>query len=232
MIASDVINRASTILFDNTNVRWPTAELLNYASDGEREVILHRPDANSINTRVQLVGGTKQTLPVSGIRLLRVVRNSGTVASPAAPGIAIRECSRIAMDVENPDWHFDSATLPVKHYMFDPIDPKTYYVYPAAPGTLGALAAAYIEIIYSATPVALTTVGQTMTLQDQYLNPVLDWVLYRAYTKDASYAGNLERAQVHLQNFANSLQVKMTIQWASSVNSARAQEIAAMTIPR
>lgn len=226
MLASEVVNRASRILFDNTNVRWPVEELLDYTSDGEREVILHRPDANAVNQRVQLVGGSKQTIPANGARLLRVVRNSGTVEGSNVPGVAIREAHRDAMDNENPNWHLETGRLPTRHFIYDQIDPKTYYVYPPAPGALGSSAPAFIDIVHLAIPPAITTVGQTMTLTDQYLNPILDWVLYRAYIKDASYAGNMGRAQVHIQNFANSLQIPMTIQWAASVSSDRAREMA------
>ena len=45
----DLINRAEEILQDTTNVRWSQQTLLNYLNDGQREIVLFRPDANPVN---------------------------------------------------------------------------------------------------------------------------------------------------------------------------------------
>lgn len=219
MLASDVTNRASRILFDITQVRWPVAELLDYTTDGERQIVLLRPDANPKNEAVRMVGGSKQTIPAGGVRLLRVVRNMGS--NGTTPGRAIRPVSREALDTELPDWHFTNPALSIQHYHHDNVDPRTFYAYPPVTGTVGQAAALYAELVYSATPAVVTSAAQTLTLADHYLNPVLDWVLYRCYSKDASYAGNMQRAAVHLQNFANALQVTMNIEWAAATPPER-----------
>jgi aspartate/methionine/tyrosine aminotransferase len=38
-----------------------------------------------------------------------------------------------------------------------------------------------------------------------FANAIMDFVLYRAYMKDAEYAGNAQRASTHYQLFANSI---------------------------
>lgn len=207
MIASDILNRASRTLFDLTNVRWPEPELLDYISDAQLSIVMHRPDANAVNAAVTLVPGSRQTLPVGGIRFLRAVRNMG---SGSTPGRAIRECSRVALDNEMPDWHYANPATVIEHYIFDNIDPRHFYVFPAAASAVS------IEIIYSATPPPVTSPSQALTLPDHYLNPVYDWVLYRCYAKDASYAGNMARAQHHLQAFASALGVTMDIEWRAA----------------
>ena len=73
----DILDRASIILQDNTNVRFPNAELLKFFNDAQREVVLHRPDAKMVNTTLDLATGSKQTLPSSALRLIDVVRNVG-----------------------------------------------------------------------------------------------------------------------------------------------------------
>lgn len=221
MLASDIISRASRILFDNTKVRWPESELLDYISDGQRAIVLLRPDANAKNAVLQLVAGSRQSIPADGIRLLRVVRNMG--ANGASPGRAIREVSRLALDSERPDWHFANPGATVEHYTFDNMDPKRFYVHPsvaASPGT-------QVEVIYSAIPAAATAAGQTLDLGDHYLNPVLDWVLYRAYSKDATYAGNMQRAGHHLQSFGNTLQVNMTVEFAATLSQPTPPQVMA-----
>lgn len=210
MLASDIILRAAHLLFDESNVRWTKSELLRYISDGQRQIVLLRPDAGAVTATVTLVAGTKQGIPAStGIRFLRAMRNMGS-GGGETPGRAIRECSRVALDNEQPDWHSDTPTNVIQHYIFDNIAPQVYYVYPPAQ------AGTKVEIVYSAVPPAVTTEGQTLALTDQYINALLDWVMYRCYAKDASYAGNMQRAQAHLEAFGNSLQVTMSTEFLAA----------------
>lgn len=222
MLASDITTRAARILFDVTKVRWTSAELLDYVSDGQRAVVLVRPDSNAQNAVVQLVGGTRQALPTGGITLLRVNRNMGTTG--AVPGAAVRETSRVSLDNEIPDWHYARPSTTLEHYVFDPIDPTRWYAYPCVTGALGSPANCYAEIVYSATPAPVTAEGQVLALGDQYINPLLDWTLYRAYSKDASYAGNMNRAQTHLQAFGQALGIGIKVQMAASIPPERAAE--------
>lgn len=218
MLASDIITRASTTLFDTTGVRWAQPEMLNNITDAMRQIVLLRPDANSITASVQLVTGTKQAIPngsstqdpagvstPAGIRFLRATRNMG--ADGKTPGKAIRECSRVALDNEIPDWHTATPTaLLVQHTIFDNIAPRTFYVYPG----IANGSTPYIELVYAGLPAVVTAADQVLSLSDDYINSVLDWVLFRCYAKDASYAGNMQRAQTHYSAFADSLQVTMS----------------------
>lgn len=214
MLASDIITRTSRTLFDVTQVRWPVSELLDYTTDGERQIVLVRPDAAPKNEPVRMVGGSRQQLPAGAARLLRVTRNMGSAGT--TPGRAVRFVNREALDTENPDWHFANPGLSVQHFFHDNVDPTRFYVYPPVSGAVGTPASLYLECIYSAIPAAVTATNQTLTLPDHYINPIVDWVLFRCYTKDASYAGNMQRAASHLSNFANALQVTMRAEWMAA----------------
>lgn len=230
MRATEIIQRASIALQDTTNVRWSMQELVNYINDGQRQIILLRPDSNAVTASVKLVPGSKQSIPMAdgtdpagvstpkGIRFLRAVRNMG--ANGLTPGRAIRECSRVALDNELPDWHSANASEIVQHYIFDNIAPKVFYVYPSIPTPSNT----YIEVVYSGLPVTVLTNGDgspttgtdVLTLSDQYVNALLDFVLMRCYAKDASYAGNMQRAMAHLEAFGNSLNVSMTTEFMAA----------------
>jgi len=54
------------------------------------------------------------------------------------------------------------------------------------------------------TPLVL---GTTINIDDIYANALVDYMLYRAYSKDAEYAGNAQRAVAHYTAFSNSLGV-------------------------
>lgn len=46
-----------------------------------------------------------------------------------------------------------------------------------------------------------------------FAGPLIDYVLYRMFSKDSEYAGNAARAQAHYTAFANSLgmEIKATV---------------------
>lgn len=48
-------------------------------------------------------------------------------------------------------------------------------------------------------------------LDDIYANAILDYVLYRAYSKDAEYAANASRAALHYQAFTAALGAKTQV---------------------
>ena len=199
---NSLVSRAATLIQDATNVRWPTNELIDWLNDGQREIVLIKPQASVKNESVSLTtGSTKQSIPASGVQLIDVTRNMGSAGN--TPGDSIRVVSREVLDAQRPSWHSDvNADGKIKHYMFDPRDPKTFYVYPKAPAT-----AHYVEVIYSASPTDASA-GGVIQIDDIYANALLDYILYRAYSKDAEYAGNAQLAVAHYQAFSNSLGAK------------------------
>lgn len=197
----DILDRAAIILQDNTNVRFPNSELLKFFNDAQKEVVLHRPDAEMVNTTFACATGSKQTLPTQALRLIEVVRNVG--------GRAVTQVERRILDETLPNWHETTAgTNKIEHYVYDPADPKNFYVYPK-----GASGTHSLEVVYSSAPAEISisnfdTDTTVISLDDVYSNCILDYVLYRSYQKDSEFAGNAQRAMMHYQSFANALGVK------------------------
>lgn len=197
----DILDRAAIILQDNTNVRFPNTELLKFFNDAQKEVVLHRPDAAMVNTTFSCSTGSKQTLPSQALRLIDVVRN--------VSGRAVTQVERRILDETLPNWHETAAgTNKIEHYVYDPADPKNFYIYPK-----GASGTHSLEVIYSSAPseISISDFSSDTTvisLDDVYANCILDYVLYRSYQKDSEFAGNAQRAMMHYQSFANALGVK------------------------
>jgi hypothetical protein len=192
-----LIDTAGIILQDTSQVRFPQAELMTFLNDAQREIVLHRPDARTVNGNMTCVAGSKQSIPATGLRLIDVVRNDA--------GRAITQIDRKILDETLPDWHNTAAdaTKKIEHFVYDPADPKNFYVYPNATVSMD------IEIIYSTAPADITySATAVITLDDIYSNAILDYMLYRAYQKDSEYAGNAERSMMHYQSFANALGIK------------------------
>ena len=206
--AQSIVHRVVDILQDTTSVRWPVSELVRYLNDGQREVVLYRPDATIKSATVECVAGAKQTLPTDGAKLIDVIRNSAS----AGTNKAVRMVAREVLDAQIPNWYGLSGELDVVHFTYDPRDPKTFFVYPPA------LTTTRVDITYSAFPtdVSEPAAGSTyddvsgnLDLPDIYGNVVTDYILYRAYSKDSEYAGNAQRAQAHYGAFANALNIEV-----------------------
>lgn len=128
--AQSVVRRVVETLQDNTSVRWPVNELVRYLNDGQREIVLHRPDAMVTNTTLTLAAGSRQALPANGVKLIEVVRNNS-----ASSKRAVRLVNREILDAQAPGWHAIPGAAEVLHFMYDPRDPKVFYVYPPALNT-------------------------------------------------------------------------------------------------
>lgn len=204
----NLIDRFAFIAQDPSNIRWTVPELTDWANDAQREVVLFKPDACTKNESVALVAGTKQSIPAAGVRFIDMRRNMG--ANGSTPGRVIRQVAMSILDAEHPDWHSMTASAAVQHFAFDIRDPKTFYVYPPQPAT----GMGYVEIIYSQLPAALAATTDSIGIDDIYANILVDYMLYRAYSKDTDYAGNVQRATAHYQAFATALGVKTKIDLA------------------
>lgn len=199
-----VLLRANTLLNDPSFIRWPKQELLDYFNDASRAIVLVRPDAFCKNVSFSCAAGTKQTLPAEALRLIEVIRN--------ASGTVIRHVPRKALDDSYPDWHSGTTATKVAAYTYDERDPKTFYLYP------GPAAAHSIDVVYSVAPTTkvLTDVENVSTpavadLDDIYINPLIDFILYRAFSKDSEYAANGNNATSHYNAFMQQLGDKTAV---------------------
>ncbi len=208
---NQVLSRVSQVLQDTDNIRWPVsasgnipAELVDWLNDGCREVVMYKPDANSIDENLALVAGTKQMLPADAIRLLDVPRNMGSGGT--TPGRSIRFIKRKVLDDQNPNWHTMTASASIIHYTVNENSPKdlaanrlTFYVYPPA------AVPTYVEIVYLKTPALAVAGNAALPINEIYANAVINYILFRALSKDAEYTANPAQAAAYYQLFANEM---------------------------
>lgn len=214
--ASTIIDRARNQLIDTgTTKRWSDTELLNWLSDGQRALVALAPAASNTSVTVALVAGTKQTIPSDGHMLLSIMRNN--VSGGGTPGKVVRLVSREIMDNYNADWHGGTQKAVVQNYIFDPQDPTHYYVYPPNTG------AGYVDMVYSKVPAELTTLADTLSVQDVYQTALFDYVMFRAHQKDSDFAAGLTVAQSYLQSFLSSVGQGETGQLSNNPNLQLAQ---------
>lgn len=192
LTAQDILSRAAIIVQDMTSVRWPESEMLGWLNDSRRELAVLRPDIYSKSDTKSLDVGAKQTLPPGGLRLMDVPRNTN--------GPAITVTHRGFLDQQNPTWNSGSnSSVTIKHFMVDERDPKTFWVYPPA------ASGASVEVIYQATPADYTASSTLSAYEELYGGAFVDYVCYRAFSKDSEYAGNAQRAMAHYTQYTNAL---------------------------
>ncbi|MBJ2111351.1 hypothetical protein JFQ86_00785 [Serratia ureilytica] len=207
---TEIIGRVNTQLVDTAWLRWPKAELLDYYNDAIRAVIIVRPDAGESSELLTCAAGTKQQLPNGANRLLDITRIAG--------GRVIRPIPREALDTQFPDWHLSSGTT--EGYCYDEQTPKTFYVFP------GAAEGVQLEAVVSRVPPSVSVRelddGIVASLDELYTNPIIEWMLYRCFSKDSQNGANSQLALQHYQAFNDQLGVKTQAEMAAG-NKKREQ---------
>lgn len=217
-----LVSKAQTLLQDVTSVRWPVLELQGWLNDAYREIVNLRPDSNTQTGTYSCAAGPRQVLTVqfpNALRLIEAIRNVATTSDKRA----IRLIDRRVLDEQRRTWYAETPSVTLQHYMFDPRVPKEFLVYPPASSL------AQLEVAYSSVPTAHTLTEAQLTnpataevirIDDSFANALIDYVMYRAYSKDAEYAANANRAVAHFQAFQNALGVKGQTEAASQPGAA------------
>lgn len=190
MLASDIIDRARLVLNDLDSVRWTDAELLKWINDGQRIVATVKIDASVSNETMNLVAGTKQTLPSNALRLLDVVCN---IDGSGNSGRAVRPVDRQILDEQTPGWHSSSQSDTIYNWVYDNRDPLHFYVYPPAKST------AKLAVKLAVKPTDVSSTSSSLSVLDTYVDPIFNFVLSRAYAKDAEFSANAELSAAYLQ---------------------------------
>lgn len=170
---------------DAANYRWSDAELIDYLNAGTRQIATLVPEANTVETIYDT--GTsrvaRQVLPAGGIKFIRAARNYADDGT--TPQGTIRFCEKDVLDSYDPDWEYDTTIKAdganyFEHFCHDKREPKVFYLYPP-PAADNKRAA----VVHSNTPTAMTATTDTFPLDDEYINASIQYVVYRALTKES-----------------------------------------------
>lgn len=197
---NSILAQARTILFDD-GVRWGNHELLGWYNAAVNFIVMHRPDANAKKVEFECVLGCEQVLPEEGIRLIRVFNNVG--------GQTIRFLDYDELAAFAPDLFSATASgYEVDMYSYVETDPKRFYLYPA-PKSEDKIMLAYSAAVDIGVPADFDFNGtDVIHIADTYRDAILDYILFRAFSKDADYS-NPVKGQSYLQLCANHLGVKL-----------------------
>jgi len=194
MVASDVLNRVSAVLNDASRARWKAPMLLEFLTDAMRQAVLLRPDANSTVAVIELrAGDTKQHIPTNAVRFLSLVRNMG--AGGSTPGAPIIPTTREAMDSASASWHTEGLSTSIDHYLYNPDTPSFFFVSPPPADDV------FVEMEFAQDVQDLVDLTDELALSSIWIEPLREYVLYRAYSINSTSTTDRARADSHLRQF-------------------------------
>lgn len=174
MQASVILNKVAQILSDTGFTQWKETELIGYLNSAIRLICVYRPDACTVLKDVSLVVGYVQT--IDGLRFVDAFHN-GTMANP---GDAVEVVSLRERDSIDRSWRSDIAATTILEVMYDDNYPDKYFVSPPAN------ADSRLVISQTETPAELTANTDTLPIADTYEPHLIEWVLYLAFSRDAT----------------------------------------------
>lgn len=198
-----ILERVVSTLSDEGSVTWTLQDLVRYLNDGQRDMLVKRPDLFVVEVDHPLVAGVGQALPANGAKLLDIPCNFS--------GQPITRVKRALLDAQAPGWRALPGSDEIDHFMYDEDQPKSFGVYP--PAALGA----EVRLEYSAIPadlpipdsaVTLATITGNVGVPDPQATALQHYICFRCYAEGDENV-NAGRAQQFLGLFSNLLDVEM-----------------------
>lgn len=171
-IAQDVLLEVRDMVQDTLpEYRYSDSFLLRKLDLIMRSTVVLRPDLFTHVAPITCVAGAMQSAPADSVRLMDVLRNQDDYA--------LKEVNQEALDLLQPGWPGVSNGA-AKDWMRYPRDPNRFFVSPPAQ------AGDTLTIVYArSTPV--TSLGQTINLQDSYLAALAYGVVWLIESVDAEH---------------------------------------------
>lgn len=204
-------------------IRWLDAELLQWITDGQREIVKIKPEAYPVTAVFEVTEAPRQRLnPATAYRLIRVEANVKYIGEEETPtyGDALRIVERDVLDSFSPNWARFSASPDDNYYRaycMDANDPLAFWLLPLPHEGLD------VWVTYVGIPATISAAATNITLADTYVATIVDYVVYRALSKE-SREGNREVAERYLRSFYAALGVHRPVLQAIGQNASRAPE--------
>lgn len=177
--ATSFISEVQTELQDASATRWSVAELVAYLNEANLLTVTHRPDTNAVAHTFAAAAGALQTIPATAIALVDVDCNHVT------PFAEVTRVAKEQLDSLNLKWQSMTQVAIAKHYTYDPLTPRVFYVYPPM------IAGTELDIMTADYPALVpSTPSGNLPLPDWTVPALKAYVKYKAWSKDAEVAGN------------------------------------------
>lgn len=205
-----IVDRAGLALQDEEHVRWTTLELFEWINEGAAMIVSLKPAAGAKMVVLALDAGAQQRIDDEVVQQFDLVCNVG--ADEQTPGRAIRRTERHLLDSANPNWHSMKPSGTIKHYTWDDRTPNAFFVYPPAVADTRVMASLAVL------PDDVTSVDDALVLNVKYSAALLNYVLFRAFSKESEF-GNGTLAAAYYEAFKDALGLSHQAEIAASPNN-------------
>ena len=96
-------------------------------------------------------------------------------------------------------WMQAAGNAVVDHVLFNAVE-KRFITYPTQPQTAGS-----VELVYSAYPTDVTAGGDALSIEDEYLQALVNYTVYRAVAQDSDNTVNPNIAESRYAEFIGAL---------------------------
>lgn len=192
--AAALIDLATGLLEDPGNDVWGRTELLGYLNDALKALAEKLPGEFVQIAVLTLAAGTKQTVPAGTVGIIRPVGNID--ATETVRGRVIRPVDKALLDAGAPSWM--TATPGVTRQLaISPSSDSDFWVSP--PAVAGAKIEAEVEV-----DPTVASQSSTLEVDAKYHPALVDYVVFRALSKDSEYAVD-GKAAAFFEKFLNAV---------------------------
>ncbi len=197
---NNIAEEASRLLNDSYDcdpeynfTRWKRSELAHYAQDAVNMIFMLIPNKFTTCKTIPLTKGRVQKLPDSCVKLTKVIgvdggnsRASSSIASTAEERLGELFPSGCSESLTPNEYE-------VKEYSIEETSDNIFYVNPPSPED-----GIEINVICACPP---DTSDKDYQGESWMHNPIIEWVLYRAYSSEDESAQQANMAKFHLDHF-------------------------------
>lgn len=203
-----IFDRITFVTKDVDRVRWTLGELSLWLNDAAHQIASLHPRAAADFHELTLAAGSRQDLRRidPDKKWLRMYEIDCTMVDGHPIGRVARQIPRPALDRAFPKWRsqLPIATF-VTEYALDERSPFTFDVNPPVAEGVAVYALAAVSpppcAILNEAGTDLANPNEQFPLSPGYDIPAVDYVLFRAFSKDANDPSYVARSNTHLQAF-------------------------------
>ena len=224
MKVKDILDRVTTLYNDTEYIRIPESHYLKFLDDALSMIVMMRPDSHVKTEIVQLVPGTRQTLPEDGLSLIEIYMNKKAILDPNGAVISYSNSYPVA-HVEREDldyfsnWQSRVGVASKDHideFAYELRSPRTFWVNPYVSETKPV----YVEMDYSYPFIKYgdmepdVDVGYLhieeleLDIPDTFMAPICYYMLYLLYSTDSTSQLDKSIAASYLQQFQQALSLE------------------------
>lgn len=210
MKANIPIALAADVLGDSKYRTWTIQAHYEYLSDALRVLASLKPGYFAALHKWQLAANkVEQTIPTGYYLVLRDPYNMG--ADGATYGRTITQTKAEALTDIDPSWRAVTPAAAVKHYVYDADRaPKRFECYPPPNAAL------WVQGELAADPTRVVDQNDTLSCHDNAVPALVEWQLYRAYSRDDEKTFAPQKAAAHVALFFQLLGLKIKTEMLTS----------------